>query len=43
MEKYRTLFAHHIEDKLFDKVRRRVNRGVVIGLDRFNEEIEQLK
>jgi putative transposase len=34
--------AHHVEDKLLDEIRKNVNRGMVLGRDRFKEEIEQL-
>ncbi len=42
IENYRTLFAHHVEDKLLDEIRKNINRGMVLGRDRFKEEIEQL-
>ncbi len=42
MENYRTLFAHHVEDKLLYKIRKNVNRGMPLGRDRFKKEIEQL-
>lgn len=41
-ERYRELFRGHIEPELLTQVRQSVNQGMVLGIDRFKEEIKRL-
>src|SRR5690554_6734 len=40
--RYRALFRHHVEAEVIDEIRQSVNKGLVLGNDRFKDEIEQL-
>ena len=42
MERYRALFSAHVDGVLLDEIRRCVNRGLVLGNERFSQQIEQL-
>ncbi len=39
---YRALFSAHVEGVLLDEIRLSVNKGLVLGHERFAEQIEQL-
>ncbi len=39
---YRGLFKHHVEGKLLEDIRLAVNKGMALGDERFNTEIENL-
>jgi putative transposase len=39
---YRALFERHVEDELLNEIRATMNKGLVLGTDRFKEEIETL-
>ena len=39
---YRALFERHVEGELLEEIRANTNKGLVIGNDRFKEEIETL-
>ena len=39
---YRALFTHHVDDVLLEEIRTNTNKGMVVGNDRFKEEIEAL-
>ena len=41
-ENYRALFTRHIDGELLKKIRENTNKGMVVGNDRFREEIESL-
>jgi len=41
-EKYRNVFVHHIDGELLTQIRTNTNKGMVVGNDRFREEIELL-
>jgi len=41
-ENYRALFNHHVEETVLDEVRLTVNKGLVLGNERFKAEIESL-
>ncbi len=41
-ENYRALFNHHVEETLLEEVRAAVNKGLVLGNERFKVEIESL-
>lgn len=41
-EKYRALFSHHIDSDLLKEIRESTNKGMLVGNDRFREEIESL-
>jgi putative transposase len=41
-ENYRALFRGHIDENLLTHIRRSVNQGMVLGNDRFKEEVERL-
>ena len=40
--RYRELFRHHIDDKLLHEIREAVNQELVLGNERFKDEIEQM-
>ncbi|MES9857210.1 MAG: hypothetical protein ABW166_11460 [Sedimenticola sp.] len=42
MDRYRALFAHHVEDELLTEIREGLNKGMALGNDRFKEEVEEL-
>jgi putative transposase len=42
LENYRTLFSSHVEDELLDNIRKASNKGLVLGNDRFVDEMENL-
>jgi putative transposase len=39
---YLTLFERHVEGELLTEIRENANKGLVLGNDRFKEEIETL-
>lgn len=39
---YRALFDSHVEGRLLEDIRKASNKGLVLGNDRFVEELEQL-
>lgn len=39
---YRDLFRHHVDGELQTKIRESVNKGLVLGSDKFKSEVEQL-
>lgn len=39
---YRSLFRGHLDEKLIHDVRQATQQGMVLGSDRFKQEIEQL-
>lgn len=41
-ENYRALFTRHIDGELLKEIRENTNKGMVVGNDRFREEIESL-
>ena len=41
-ENYRALFNHHVEETLLEEVRVTVNKGLVLGNERFKTGIESL-
>jgi len=41
-ENYRMLFSHHIESELLNEIRTSTHKGMVVGNNRFKEEIETL-
>ncbi len=41
-ENYRALFSHPIEGGVLEEIRKNTNKGMVVGNDRFREEIESL-
>ena len=40
--RYRTLFEHHVDGKLLDDIRKEANKGLVLGNERFVEQVEAL-
>ncbi|MBU2885464.1 hypothetical protein KO507_06795 [Gilvimarinus agarilyticus] len=36
------LIRHHVDSELTDKIRQSVNKRLVLGNDRFKDEVEQL-
>jgi hypothetical protein len=41
-KKYRELFKHHFSDTVLEQIRKATNKGMIVGNDRFREEIEAL-
>jgi putative transposase len=41
-ENYRELFKHHFSDTVLEQIRKATNKGMIVGNDRFREEIEAL-
>ena len=41
-ERYRALFSAHVDGPLLDEIRLCANRGLVLGNERFAQQIEQL-
>jgi len=39
---YRELFTHHFSDTVLEQIRKATNKGMIVGNDRFREEIEAL-
>ena len=39
---YRELFKHHFSDTVLEQIRKATNKGMIVGNDRFREEIEAL-
>lgn len=39
---YRELFKHHFSDTVLEQIRKATNKGMIIGNDRFRQEIEAL-
>jgi putative transposase len=39
---YRDLFKHHFSDTVLEQIRKATNKGMIVGNDRFREEIEAL-
>ena len=42
IEVYRGLFKHHVNSNLLSEIRDSVNKGLVLGNDRFKDEVEKL-
>jgi putative transposase len=40
---YRELFKHHFSDTVLEQIRKATNKGMIVGNDRFREEIEALR
>ena len=40
LENYRMLFRYHLDEKLITEIRKSVNTGLVLGSDRFKDEVE---
>jgi putative transposase len=41
-ENYRELFKHQLSDTVLEQIRKATNKGMIVGNDRFREEIETL-
>lgn len=42
LERYRALFAHHVDDDLIADIRSNTNKGMAVGHDHFKEQLSKL-